>query len=205
MDELISDLLICDGYAVQADRSVSVPYDAAYFDKCAGKDQSTIADAINECRVSLVSRHYGDGEMLDVGIGSGEFVRRRPRTYGFDVNPVAIEWLHRNDLWSASIGTFAAVSFWDVLEHLPEPTNYLKLVAPNALVFASIPVFDDLTRIRESKHYRPNEHFWYWQEHGFCDWMAEQGFTLLESNDDETRAGRDSIQSFAFKRHSWQP
>ncbi len=196
-------LILKDGYAVQADRSTVIPYDQVYFDRCAANDESAIADLINKCRLELVARHYGASGMLDVGIGAGEFIRRRPNTHGFDVNPVAIEWLKRNDLWAERLDWFGAVSFWDVLEHLPDPTIYLKHVQLHCYVFASIPVFDDLARVPESKHFRPNEHFWYWTPTGFIDWMWEQGFMLLEMNDEETRAGRDSIHSFAFKRNRW--
>lgn len=208
MDALISelpatpdaDLMLCDGVAYQADQSNLVAYDRAYYDKCAGYEGQEIERLITQARIDLVARHYS-GEVLDIGIGSGAFIKARPQTYGFDVNPVATEWLRRNDLWSPSIGTFGAVTFWDVLEHVPDPSRYLNLIG--GLVFASIPVFDDLRTIRKSKHYRPGEHLYYWTEHGFCDWMTAHGFLLLESNDDETRAGRDSIQSFAFKRVRW--
>jgi len=62
------------------------------------------------------------------------------------------------------------------------------------------PIFPDLTAIRASKHYRPGEHLYYFTEDGLVRWMALHGFLLRERNDFETRAGRDSILSFAFLR-----
>lgn len=196
-----SDLMLCPehGVAYQADRSHLVAYDDAYYGKCAGYEGQEIAEKINRCRIEMVARHY-QGELLDIGIGSGAFIKARPHTYGFDVNPVAIEWLKRNDLWSASVGSFEAVTFWDVLEHVPDPGQYLGTLRVGSHVFASIPVFDDLQLIRESKHYRPGEHLYYFRRQGFIDWMKARGFNLLEWNDHESRAGRDSINSFAFKR-----
>ena len=57
--------------------------------------------------------------------------------------------------------------------------------------------------IRDSKHYRPGEHLYYFTELGFAQWMARHGFELLEVSNFETKAGRDSILSFAFRRHRW--
>jgi hypothetical protein len=36
-----------------------------------------------------VARHH-QGKVLDVGIGSGQFVETRPETWGYDVNPEGI-------------------------------------------------------------------------------------------------------------------
>jgi hypothetical protein len=198
------DLMLCPdfGVAYQADQSNLVAYDAAYYDKCAGYADQEIADRLNTARIEMVARWYS-GKLCDVGIGSGEFIKRRPHTFGFDVNPVAIEWLKRNDLWTQRLDEFGALTFWDVLEHVPDPVQYLQLVRLHAYVFASIPVFDDLYKVRESRHYRPGEHLYYFKRQGFIDWMNAHGFLLLEWNDYESAAGRESINSFAFKRNRW--
>jgi len=199
-----ADLMLCHehGIAYQADRTQLVAYDRAYYDKCAGYEGQQIANRINDARIELVARWYS-GPVCDVGIGSGEFIKRRPNTYGHDVNPVAIEWLKRNDLWSDRLDQFGALTFWDVLEHVPDPAQYLRHVYLHAFVFCSIPVFEDLNAIRASRHYRPGEHLYYFKRQGFIDWMSAHGFLLLEWNDHESRAGRDSINSFAFNRNRW--
>lgn len=199
------DLMLCPnfGVAYQADRSNLVAYDAAYYDKCASYEGQQIANRINDARIALVARHYGGGCAVDVGIGSGEFIKRRPNTFGHDVNPVAIEWLKRNDLWAERLDWYGALTFWDVLEHVPDPGFYLRQAQLHAFVFTSLPIFDSLDQIRASKHYRPGEHLYYWTRQGFIDWMYAHGFIRLEVNDDETKAGRESIQSFAFKRNRW--
>ena len=98
--ELDGDLALCEqnGVAWQADMSERVDYGPDYWAKCSANDESAIADEINAARVALVARHFG-GRVCDIGIGSGAFVRARPLTYGFDVNPAAIAWLKREGLF----------------------------------------------------------------------------------------------------------
>lgn len=203
--EADSDLMLCPAYGIayQVDRDFIIKYDDAYYNKCVSYEDKEIARKINAGRIRLVNRRMGQNRVVDVGIGSGEFIKNRKNTFGFDVNPVAMEWLKRNDLWAQRIEDFGAMTFWDVLEHVPDPEMYLRKVHLHGFLFTSIPIFDDLKAIRKSRHYRPGEHLYYFTEAGFVGWMRKHGFLLLERADFETRAGRDSILSFAFKRIAW--
>jgi len=196
------DLNLCmwNGVAWQADRTNIVSYDEPYYQKCASYEDQEIAQRINEGRIDLVRRHFGDGPLCDVGIGSGEFLRKRGNTWGQDINPVAIESLKRSDRWAPYLCDFLAFSFWDVIEHIENPEDVFRQMPGGSYLFASLPIFENLWRIRDSKHYRPGEHLYYWTEHGFVAWMALHGFELLEADDFETRAGREAIKSFAFCR-----
>lgn len=193
-------LLFDQGMAYQRDQSQRVPYDEAYFNKCSGYEGQEIAEKLNAGRIAMVERHYGVGTVADIGIGSGEFIRKRPNTYGVDINPVARQWLKDNDLWADDLRAFKAFTMFDVIEHCPDPTEYFGKMRDGSYLFASIPIFNDLTRIRESKHYRPGEHLYYWTEEGFVSWMRLHRFELLECSDFETKAGREDILSFAFIR-----
>lgn len=212
MDKLIKrfaaeadgDLMLCHnrGVAYQRDmRAQRVTYDASYFDKCAGYEDQEIARKINAGRIDLVNKYAGDAaKVLDVGIGSGEFIKKRPNTWGTDINPRAIEWLAANGRFAERFEDFTAFTFWDVIEHVEDPEHYFRAMPEGSLLFTSVPVFADLKLIRESRHYRPGEHLYYWTDQGFVDWMALHRFKLLERQDYETRAGRDSIVSFAFAK-----
>jgi len=195
------DLMLCPhrGVAFQRDLSHRVAYDAGYFDKCRGYEGRAIANKINRGRIDLVDRHVGAGtSVLDVGIGCGEFIKRRPGTFGTDINPAAVEWLKAERRYSDDFSGFRAFSFWDVIEHVEDPELYFRAMPDGSHLFCSLPMFDDLTRIRASRHYRPGEHLYYFTEPGFVDWMALHRFKLIERADYETAAGRDSITSFAF-------
>lgn len=195
------DLMVCDGVAYQIDQGNLVVYDEPYYNKCLGYEGQQIAQRLNAGRIGFVAKHFGPGLLVDIGIGSGEFIKMRPRTHGRDVNPVAIEWLKRNELWAEHLTDYGAHTYWDVIEHVPTPEQYLSKIGLHCFAFFSIPVFDDLSRVRDSKHYRPGEHLYYWTHDGFIAWMDSHGFLLLESDDFETRAGRESIRSYAFKRN----
>ncbi|HGE8505215.1 methyltransferase domain-containing protein [Serratia ureilytica] len=156
--------------------------------------------ALTKSRVALVERHHGDGMVLDVGIGAGQFVEARPQTWGYDVNPVGVQWLKLRGRWADlySADAFPALTFWDSLEHIDKPE--LAVAKAKQWVFVSIPIFAGGDAIMASHHYRPNEHIWYFTHDGLLRWFAEQGFTCVESNTIESDLGRVGIGSYAFKR-----
>lgn len=196
------DLMLCrdNGVAYQADMSQLVPYDKDYMNKCASYEGMEIARRINAARVALVSC-FAMGDVLDVGIGSGEFIRTRGEgTYGTDVNPAAREWLAVEGLLRDDLESFHHFTFWDVLEHIPSPQDYLSRMPFGSFVFASLPIFNSLSSIRSSRHYRPGEHLYYWTHQGFISWARGHGFVCHHSNIAETLAGRDSITSFVMQK-----
>lgn len=175
-----------------------------YWDKYVGYARTPLGEAITQARVDLV-RGWTLGPVVDVGIGCGAFVEAMyavgATAYGCDVNPVAVEWLHQRGLWrSPWEGKVHAVSLWDVLEHVPDPAAMLENV--EGLAFVSLPVFASGDEILDSKHFRTDEHRWYWSAAGLIRWMGQQGFECLEHDQRETRLGRESIDTFAFGRPS---
>ncbi len=203
-----SDLRLCHrrGVAYQKDMSIGrVAYDNDYHDKYASYEGTPIAAALNAGRCALVAKHAPAGAtVLDIGAGCGTFVRQALAdgfdAKGFDVIPKTVEYLRSIKAYAEDPTDFDVVTFWDSIEHIECPEILLRKVRKGAIVLAAIPVFDDLTQIRTSKHYRPGEHFYYWTTTGFIDWMANYGFRLIEESTHETDAGRDSIGAFAFCR-----
>jgi hypothetical protein len=66
-------------------------------------------------------------------------------------------------------------------------------------VFVSIPIFKDSDHILKSKHYRKDEHYWYFTDSGFKYFMDINGFDFIESNTMESELGRESIGTYVFK------
>ncbi len=181
-------------YPVPAER----PYNYEYFARYQQMGNTDMGLALTQARINLVARHY-QGRVLDVGIGSGQFVNERPETLGFDVNPASITWLKQQNKWlNLYDNDSPALTFWDSLEHIDDPSA--AVAKATQWVFVSIPIFDGAEHILTSKHYRKDEHIWYWTHGGFIRWFAEQGFTCVEHNRIEIDLGRDEIGSYAFKR-----
>lgn len=175
------------------------PYDEGYFARYREMADTQLGRDLTAARIRLVERHYGSGPVLDVGIGAGQFVEARPNTQGFDVNPAGIEWLQQRGQWADLYADrYLALTFWDSLEHIDRPD--VAVGKANKWVFVSVPLFDSGDDIPRSKHFRPDEHIWYWTREGLVNWFKEQGFTLAEGNDIETQLGREGIGSYAFFR-----
>jgi len=200
------DLMICErhGVAYQADMHHRIQYGNDYAAKFEAYDAAIVRE-VNNGRCQLVQRHMPLGSsLLDIGAGDGAFVLAARKAgfvaKGMEVIPALRLKLQKLGLYANSPRLFDAVTFWDSIEHLEDPDRFLAAVRRGALAFASIPVFAELKRIRESKHYRPGEHLYYWTADGFVSWMELRGFRLLETSTHEMDAGRESIGAFAFFR-----
>lgn len=217
MDEIVRRFAQCDGDLVLcSEHGVAYQFDMGkrieagvnaegenYFDHYAPMEGNEIARKIHAGRVDMVNRRVGPNALvLDTGIGCGEFIKSRPNTFGQDVNPRGVEWLKKNGKLREDMESFKAFTFWDVLEHVENPNDYFKRMPDGSHVFATIPVFDDLSNVRQSKHYKPGEHLYYWTKAGFIQWMERYRFHLLERSDFEVQAGRESVRSFAFMKMS---
>lgn len=176
-------------------------YDSAYFDKYMGYAETEVGRQITKARIDLVARHHV-GPVVDVGIGCGQFVGLRPDTRGFDVNLEAERWLKDRGLWSdIYVGQgLGALTFWDSLEHIEDIESAVSCA--KRFVFVSIPIFSGPDHVLRSKHFRKDEHYWYFTDSGLIWWFGERGFDLLESNKMEQEFGREDIGSYAFKRRN---
>lgn len=174
------------------------PYNRDYFKKYEDYAETEMGLEITQARIDLVARHYS-GPLVDVGIGCGQFISNRENTFGFDVNPEAERWLKKRQLWQDIYDVeFDALTFWDSLEHIKNPS--LAVQTAKKWVFVSIPIFHSSAHILRSKHFRKDEHFWYFTGRGLVEWFNNQGFDLIESTHAESELGREDIMSFAFRR-----
>jgi len=199
------DLMFCKskGVAYQADMTKLIKYDEQYYRNYVKRRGTEIAKKLNEARVNLVNKYQYKITVLDIGIGSGEFIESRnthnlKHTYGYDINRYAVRWLRKHNIYSDKIEDFDAVCFWDCLEHIPDMGSYLNRCKGH--VFLSIPIVSKLSEIRDFKHYKPGEHLYYFTHDGIKNYMFDRGFVCIETNDMETKAGRESIKTYVFRR-----
>jgi hypothetical protein len=191
-------------YPVRGD----APYNAAYFDKYRIYAATPMGKLIREFRVRLVTTHAPAGSSLvDVGIGCGDFLQALAEAghhgEGYDVNPAGIRWLLERgilaDFWRDD-AAWDVVTFWDALEHLPDPGA--ALTRARAWAFVTLPIFRDGEHVLHSKHYRKDEHLWYWTRSGFVRWAAAQGFKTWDHLTTESVLGREDVETFVLRRRS---
>lgn len=201
------DLMICEARGIAYQRDMTkrrVAYDNEYAKKFEAYDVD-ISDAVTDARLSLIHRTAPQGlKYLDWGCGDGAFLGAARAfdldALGYEIIPDSARRLIASGLFADKVGDFDAVCMWDTLEHIDNPGALLQQMRSDALLFVSLPIFKDLGAIRESKHYRPGEHLYYFTAQGFIDYAALYGFRLLEQSDHEVIAGRDSIGAFAFRK-----
>lgn len=179
-------------------RPQDMPYDEGYFERYQRQADTAIGRALTEARAALVARHYA-GWLLDVGIGCGQFVQARPQTCGYDINPAGVRWLRERGLYMDLYGqSYPALTFWDSLEHIPDPAA--AVARAREWVFVSLPIYESAEHVLRSKHFRRDEHIWYHTDAGLRRWFELQGFACVECNAAETTIGREGIGSYAFRR-----
>lgn len=176
------------------------PYDLSYFEKYRSYDATPTGELLTNCRLDLVYRHHS-GSVIDIGVGGGRFVLEHSSARGFDINPEAVEWLKGVKKWAdpyAPNERIEAATFWDSLEHIHDPAPLLRNI--RRFCFVSLPIFKDCNHILRSKHFRKDEHCWYFTRRGFERFMRSFDFAFVDHCTMEQAAGREDIESFVFER-----
>jgi hypothetical protein len=181
-------------------KSNGFEYGQAYWEKYQDYSSGGIGVALTNARRAFVENVMSDFENIcDVGIGSGQFVSMTG-CYGIDVNPLANEWLTSISRYADPLERrFAALTMWDVLEHIDDPRD---LLTATDKIFTSLPIHLDVEACLTSKHLRPNEHIWHFTEAGVKNFMSLFGFECHMISTIETQLGREDIMSFYFYRPS---
>tara|TARA_Y100000389_G_scaffold204994_1_gene261743 strand:- start:7989 stop:8648 length:660 start_codon:yes stop_codon:yes gene_type:complete len=196
---ILSDFTV----AYQRDMSLSIDYSKEYFNKYISYENTEISKKLNEFRTHITSKYCNS--VLDIGIGSGEFIKKyKNKTFGYDINPYAITMLKEKDIYldpySENLDDIDGFTMWDVLEHIKNPDILLNKIPKNKIVIVSIPVFDNILKVKQSKHYRPNEHYYYYTINGLISFFSEMNYIILEVSDQESVCGRENIMSFVFQK-----
>jgi 2-polyprenyl-3-methyl-5-hydroxy-6-metoxy-1,4-benzoquinol methylase len=158
-------------------------------------------------RVELMARHLSPDpglsparprvRYLDVGCSTGFVVEaardRGWEAIGTDLNPSAIEYgrsrgLDVRDVALEDAGfepaSFDAISLFDVLEHLLDPTATLRVCArllrPGGIVFVYVPNYDSASRLlmgADAHFIWPTHHLNYYTPTTIRDLMTREGLT----------------------------
>ena len=151
----------------------------AGYDDYFGRERSIAArkaDARLDALASVTQRRLG--RLVDVGCAAGYFVEaalaRGWDAHGVEPSPEARQGMSPSvaarvaPSLEALDGAFDAVTFWDVLEHLPDPLAALRearaRLRPGGVLGVVVPVIGSVnTRLapRSWDQYKPPEHLWF--------------------------------------------
>lgn len=182
--------------------SAPVDYNLEYYNKCRDYAGTEIAHCLNKRRLELLLS-VGGGPVLDIGVGSGEFLDCLScEKFGYDINPHAELMLKKKSIYlnpysNDSSKYIHALTMWDSLEHIPSPSELFDKISVKH-VLISTPIINDFSVLESWKHYRPNEHLYYFSESGLISYMGALGFRVEDVNSLECECGRLDIGSFVF-------
>lgn len=182
----------------------SQPYDEKYFDKYVAYAASARGQQINQFRLSFISQFIVSGPTIcDVGIGCGAFVSAMKaaghKISGYDINPAGVDWLKKFGFYrDPHKRRVDVLTFWDVLEHIEDMETILSCA--RKWVFVSMPIYQNMHHCILSRHFRPDEHCHYFTRDGFVRRMRSYRWDLCGWSLGESLAGREDIESFAFRR-----
>lgn len=171
------------------------PYDESYFKKYVKMDGTKQGQELTKKRIALCG-DINPKKTLDIGIGGGKFVKDFG-CFGFDINEAARYWLNKVKKFGIPAKRWENMTFWDSLEHIHNPGPLLVHCKKN--VFVSMPIYKDCGHILRSKHYRKDEHCWYFTDSGLKLFMRHFGFECVSQNTNEQPI-REDIHSYHFQR-----
>lgn len=166
---------------------------------------SPLGQAINAWRAwwvtSTIEKHglpALDATVLDYGAGVGAFLSQMADKCAdllwAEINEFMVGDLvfHYPDMRQYTPGyPVDVLTLWDVFEHLADPWGLLGAINP-AHVFLTIPIIAPSADPKKSKHYKPNEHQWYWTLAGFMGEARKHGW--------RAHAPRNNPESETFDR-----
>lgn len=154
-------------------------------------------------RLKKIERKLGKkGKLLDVGCALGDCLLEAKRlgwkdAEGIEVSSYAYEFAKGRGLKvkpgtlsenSYKPNTFVAVTYQDVIEHIPDPLSELKkiykILEPKGIVFLVTPDIGGFwSRLLGPLwyHYKPREHLTYFSQKSMARALKETGFTNIET------------------------
>ncbi len=163
---------------------------------------SFIREYIHYPRLSSVEKYKKNGRLLDVGCATGAFMSsarmRGWEPFGIELSQVSARYgrevehldIHVGTLFDAGFasGYFDVVTMWEVIEHLPTPTGYLRevkrILREGGAALLSTPNVNSLTRLIIGKKWEvisPEEHLHLFSERTVKILFEKSGFLVSRS------------------------
>lgn len=125
-----------------------------------------------------------EGKALDIGCGTGSFLKYRPNTVGIDVNKynvihcnkLGLEAYHVTERWPFADGSFDSAIMDNVLEHIDEPAAILQETFRVLKTTGSL-----IVGVPASKGFAwDNDHKIFYTEKSLKETMEKNGFKLYD-------------------------
>jgi hypothetical protein len=132
--------------------------------------------------------------VLDYGSGCGFFKAFAPEGVSvdtYDIMPVPTTGITRD--------RYDLVTFWDVLEHIPDFSEIIPVLALTDYVAITVPMKPADVAWSEYKHFKPLEHIHHFTEDSIIALMDRFGFEKIKDGSPECPP-RQHIHSFLFER-----
>jgi SAM-dependent methyltransferase len=167
-----------------------------YYDRAHFEIPSVVAASLDRLVASMEGcRHTG--RWLDIGFGEGGLLsiahRHSWSCYGTEISPAALAYGARqgwlvtsNPMADARFptGGFDVISMVEILEHLPDPDDFLRaaaqLLRPGGVFYLTTPNAQSLNRRilgAAWSIFAPPEHLVIWTSKGLCQAFARHGLT----------------------------
>ena len=168
-------------------------YDIEYFYNML-RMYSGSAERICKARWEFVAE-AGAKSVLDYGSGCGFFKAFAPsgvHVDTFDIMPVPQTGMRSRH--------YDLITFWDVLEHVPDIVKDLRSVFDMAdWVGITVPIKPEGVSWENYKHFKPGEHIHHFQDDSLSALLNYLGFEKVKTGTPECPP-REMIGSFLFRR-----
>lgn len=146
----------------------------------------------------IISSHKSNGNLLDYGCGTGEFVKHMA-SHHWKINGIEPSNTARKkaeELINTSKPAifekleelppikYDVISLWHVLEHVPHPDQLLlklkSLLNPNGVIFVAVPNYESYDAQVYGRHwaaYDVPRHFWHFTKTTLSEIFIKQGYT----------------------------
>lgn len=156
--------------------------------------QSKTAEDIAKVRWEWIA-HLRPKYVLDYGSGAGFFRAYRPEGVdvdSYDIAPQVPQTGITRDCYDV-------ICFFDVLEHVADWADLDHVLKKTKYLAGTVPILQNGKDLFAWKHYKPGEHFHYWNEDGFEKEMNKIGFEKMAHGWPECPP-RVDILSFQYRR-----
>lgn len=163
-----------------------------------GHNKNYYDSTVHDNRRKLVEGYTDLKNCFDYGCGKTPFYNKDEVNYSWDKYTEGFTEFDLDKFKESEV-----LLLFDVLEHIYDPESFLLTIPQNKCII-TIPIvpgntLKSLEDVKNWKHYKPGEHFWYFTLNGFETFINKINWRIVYSGQDECPP-RSDIYSFIIER-----